>query len=196
MVIHNRGGFCTKTDRIIILLLAVSLLINLGMFLVYIPYEQRQVEDLVSRTNSLNTQNMQFRQALTSANLSLQGSSCSLDFYRSQMGGSTAGLSAVRPAISGLASMAAPAVSQSVQLVRNGPYLEQILILNGSVMNVSVTAQPGRGRVLVETTPLMGIVFQDAANTAVAVAQNRSRADLGGDRYSLLDPGRQGDPCH
>ena len=47
-------------------------------------------------------------------------------------------------------------------------------------MNISVDIQPGKGRVLVETKPLMGIVFQDAANTAVFVAQNRTGIDISG----------------
>ena len=45
-------------------------------------------------------------------------------------------------------------------------------------MNISVEVLPGKGRVLVQTTPLMGVVFQDAANTAVAVAGNRSGINL------------------
>jgi predicted S18 family serine protease len=50
-------------------------------------------------------------------------------------------------------------------------------------MNISVDVQPGKGRVLVETKPLMGIVFQDAANTAVFVAQNRTGADISGSDF-------------
>ena len=45
-------------------------------------------------------------------------------------------------------------------------------------MNISVEISPGKGRVLVQTTPLMGVVFQDAANTAVVVAGNISGVDL------------------
>jgi predicted S18 family serine protease len=45
-------------------------------------------------------------------------------------------------------------------------------------MNISVEISPGKGRVLVQTKPLMGVVFQDAANTAVAVAGNTSGVDL------------------
>jgi predicted S18 family serine protease len=53
-------------------------------------------------------------------------------------------------------------------------------VTNGSIMNISVDIQPGKGRVLVETKPLMGIVFQDAANTAVFVARNRTGVDTSG----------------
>jgi len=169
-----------KTNRIPAILLTVSLLANVGLILYAVPYEQGQVASLINRTNTLSMQNIQLQEMLNAANLSLQGSSGSLDFYRSQLALGTGGVTADRLGISGSASMVAPAVSQSVQLVQNGPFIERIITLNGSVMNISVTAQPGKGRVLVETTPLMGIVFQDAANTAVAVAQNRTRADLAG----------------
>jgi predicted S18 family serine protease len=169
-----------KTDRILAILLAISLLANIGLILFSVPYEQGQIAGLINRTNTLSMQNMQLQEMLNTANLSLQRSSGSLDFYRSQLAQNAGGLTADRLGITGTASMVAPAVSQSVQLIQNGPFIERIVVLNGSVMNISVTAQPGKGRVLVETTPLMGIVFQDAANTAVAVAQNRTRADLAG----------------
>jgi predicted S18 family serine protease len=45
-------------------------------------------------------------------------------------------------------------------------------------MNISVEIGPGKGRVLVQTKPLMGVVFQGASNTAVAVAGNKTGFDL------------------
>lgn len=47
-------------------------------------------------------------------------------------------------------------------------------------MNISVEVGPGKGRVLVQTTPFMGVVFQDAANTAVFVAENETGKTLSG----------------
>jgi predicted S18 family serine protease len=52
------------------------------------------------------------------------------------------------------------------------------VVQKGSIMNISVEIMRGRGRVLVQTKPLMGVVFQGAANTAVAVAGNRTGFDL------------------
>ena len=78
----------------------------------------------------------------------------------------------------GSASLQAPAVSQSVQNVIRGRRLAQTVVEKGSIMNISVEIVPGKGRVLVETKPLMGVVFQDAANTAVAVAANKTSVDL------------------
>ena len=169
-----------KTEHIVTILLAASLVANIGLILYAVPYEQGQVASLIDRTNSLSRQNMQLQVMLNTANLSLQRSSDTLDVYRSQVTQNAGGLTADRVGITGTATMVAPAVSQSVQLIQSGPFIERVIVMNGSVMNISVTAQPGKGRVLVETTPLMGIVFQDAANTAVAVAQNRTKADLAG----------------
>ncbi len=169
-----------NSTRILAALLVVSVLMNIGIFFAYVPFEQEQIAGLIQKTNLLSMQNMQLQQQLEAANLSLQGSSCSLEFYRSRLPGNGPGGSDSPAGISGTATMIAPAVSQSVQRIRNGPFIQQLIVLNGSVMNISVTAQPGRGRVLVETKPLMGIVFQDAANTAVFVAQNRTAADLSG----------------
>lgn len=169
-----------RSSQVLAVLLAVSLVVNIGMILFYAPYEQGQVSTLIAKTNLLSMQNMQLEKQLAAANLSFQGSSCRSDLYPPQLAQEGQGPVASVSAIYGTASMLAPSVSQSVERIRNGPFTQQIIILNGSVMNMSVTAQPGRGRVLVETTPLMGIVFQDAANTAVYVAQNRTGADLSG----------------
>lgn len=165
-----------KLTHILAILLAVSVLVNAGLYFGYIPYEQDQVSSLIAKTNALSLQNMQLEKELTAANFSLQGSSCSFDFYRAQLAAGGSGAAG----ISGMATMIAPAVSQSIQRIRNGPFIQQVVVMNGSVMNISVTAQPGKGRVLVETKPLMGIVFQDAANTAVLVAQNKTGVDLSG----------------
>ena len=84
----------------------------------------------------------------------------------------------VSPGIIGYASLQAPAVSQTVQIVNRGRYSAQALVQKGSIMNISVEIAPGKGRVLVQTKPLMGVVFQGAANTAVAVARNKTGVDL------------------
>ncbi|WP_221057085.1 S16 family serine protease [Methanoculleus chikugoensis] len=76
------------------------------------------------------------------------------------------------------ASMQAPVILQKIEVDRGGPFFYEEMTEEGAMVNVSVEVVPGRGRVLVQTTPLMGIAFQDAANLAVVVAANRSRADL------------------
>jgi hypothetical protein len=77
-------------------------------------------------------------------------------------------------------TMQGPAVIEIVNGGGANPLGTATSLTIGTMLNISVEIQPGQGRVLVETEPLMGIVFQDAANTAVQVAQNvtgRSLAD-------------------
>jgi len=94
--------------------------------------------------------------------------------------------------IVGYATLQAPAVSQSVQNVIRGRYITQTVVQKGSIMNISVEIGPGKGRVLVQTKPLMGVVFQGAANTAVAVAGNKTGFDLSkSDVIFSIDSGDQ-----
>ena len=76
------------------------------------------------------------------------------------------------------ASMQVPVILQKLEVDRGGPFVYEETIEEGAMVNVSVEVVPGRGRVLVQTTPLMGIAFQDAANLAVVVAANHSRVNL------------------
>lgn len=87
----------------------------------------------------------------------------------------------VREAVAGsAASMQAPVILQKIEAERGGPFAANTVTEEGAMVNVSVEVVPGRGRVLVQTTPLMGVVFQDAANLAVVVARNHSHANLTG----------------
>ncbi|MDD1719943.1 MAG: peptidase S16 [Methanoregulaceae archaeon] len=101
-----------------------------------------------------------------------------LEFYRSKLNGTTLATSGGTPGLYGFAAIQAPAVMTSVSYVRRGPFIYRQTTQNGSMMNISVEVLPGEGRVLVQTRPLMGIVFQDAANTAVQVARNSTGRDL------------------
>jgi predicted S18 family serine protease len=90
------------------------------------------------------------------------------------------------------ASLQAPAVSQSVQNIVRGRRVTQTVVQHGSIMNISVEIIPGRGRILVQTTPLMGVDFQGAANTAVAVAGQKAGFDLSkSDVIFSIDSGSQ-----
>jgi len=169
-----------KAVHIVTALLAVSVLVNIGFIAAYNPYEQARISSLVAKTSSLSVQNMELQKQLNSANISLTNAASQLDFYRSHLSGPEEVNEGFVTGITSSATMEAPAVSQQVELVQNGPFVTQNVITNGSIMNISVDVQPGKGRVLVDTTPLMGIVFQDAANTAVFVAQNKTGRDLSG----------------
>lgn len=75
-------------------------------------------------------------------------------------------------------SLQGPAVVTNVRYERQGSVVYEMTEESGTMITITAQVIPGQGRVLVQTTPLMGIVFQDAANTAVAVARDRTGAGL------------------
>jgi len=136
-------------------LLIVSVCVNVFFLAFYVPSDQNRISGLIGQINTLASENTQ---------LQLEAGRVSPEEFS--------------PGIIGYASLQAPAVSQTVQVVSRGRYSAQALVQKGSIMNISVEIAPGKGRVLVQTKPLMGVVFQGAANTAVAVARNKTGTDL------------------
>ncbi len=82
--------------------------------------------------------------------------------------------------LKGFAELQAPAVMQKIESIQNYPFARQQVVEEGNMINISVEVRAGEGRVLVQTKPLMGTMFQDAANTAVYVAQNETGVQLSG----------------
>jgi predicted ATP-dependent protease len=137
-------------------------------------------QQLLNRIDALEEENADLREQLDQQNLSTRSYEDQLAFYRAQFGNATcvpAGAAAAG-GIEGSASLDAPAVLQRSVYERDGPFLTERIEEVGSLLSVSVEIVPGRGRVLVQTTPLMGEVFQDAANTAVYVAQRKTGRNL------------------
>ena len=145
-----------KTIRLITVLLIVSVCINIFFLAFYVPSDQNRISGLISQINTLSTEN-------TRLNL--------------EAGEAVAGEFSTRNVV-GYASLQAPAVSQTIQIVNRGRYSSQAVVQKGSIMNISAEITGGKGRVLVQTKPLMGVVFQGAANTAVGVAGNITGVDL------------------
>lgn len=163
---------------IMVLLLIISLTANFYLLAGQQPAKDEQVQLLQERINSLEEENEDLNAQISQDNVSLQSYASQIDFYRQQLNelGSSTGVPS--DGYEGTASLQAPAVYQSIEEVIDGPFIRQIITEKGSLMNISVEIDPGKGRVLVETKPLMGVVFQDAANTAVFVAQNATGANL------------------
>lgn len=113
-------------------------------------------------------------------NVTIQNYASQLDLYRQKISELENKTNNTPSELQGTAELQAPAVTQRVVYTRQYPFGSQQVIEEGSMINISVEVRPGKGRVLVQTKPLMGVVFQDAANTAVYVAQNISRKDLSG----------------
>ncbi len=136
-------------------------------------------QQLLERVNSLEEENAGLREQLEQENLSVRSYESQLAFYRSQLGAAVSTLPGLNSTtLSGSASLDAPAVMQRRVYEQDGPFVSERIEQEGALINISVEIAPGRGRVLVHTTPLMGEVFQDAANTAVFVAQARTGRDL------------------
>jgi hypothetical protein len=169
-----------KAPHILAALLIASILANIGLIAFFIPSQQGIISQLVDKTNALGTENMQLQKQLDQQNITLQSYASQLSFYRINPGGSLSGNLASGSFITGYATLQAPAVSQRIVQETTNGIVTQRLVQNGSMMNISVEIRPGQGRILVQTTPLMGIVFQDAANTAVYVAQNKTGVGLTG----------------
>lgn len=82
--------------------------------------------------------------------------------------------------LKGYAKLQGPAVIERMTRENRWPYTVTRTELEGTMIDISLELREGRGRVLVETKPLMGVVFQDSARTAVSVAENVTGVNLGG----------------
>ena len=115
-----------------------------------------------------------------------------LGLYRQQLQDLTGLLNVSPSGPVGSAVLQGPAVLEQVQYTGNNPFGEGQVTESGVMLNITAEVKPGKGRVLVDTTPLMGVVFQDAANTAVYVAENRTGVSLAGSDviFSINAPGQ------
>ncbi len=142
---------------------------------------QLNLSELKSQINGLEKANAALSNELYQTNLALQQARTQLDLYRGQIAELK---SQVNPSFvageEGKAQLDAPAVMRRVEYGDEYPFYTRRIVEEGTMMQVSVDIRPGYGRVLVETKPLMGVVFQDAANTAVVAAENYTGCDLSG----------------
>jgi predicted S18 family serine protease len=114
-----------------------------------------------------------------------------IDFLRNQVNGSPSSSISLGNGIFGTSGLQAPAVMSTVTYTRQGALVFEHTTQDGIMMAVNAEVKPGEGRVLVETRPLMGVVFQDAANTAVIVAENITGSNLSAEDviFSIHAPG-------
>lgn len=156
--------FCPMNEKVMVVILTLSLLANLGMGL-FIAIEQFSGPGIAHEEYEAGVHAIQ----------------------TTEPPGDSARTLPVRDVLDPLsgktkrsASLQGLAVITTINYTREGRYIYQQMNETGTTINVTVDIIPGGGRILVQTTPLMGILFQDAANTAVAVAKNRTAADLSG----------------
>lgn len=166
-------------SKILAVLLIVSLAGN-----VYLAFSSGTLPgpggELQSQVNSLDAQVAALENRVNEDNLTIRSDTNQLDTYRQMIAQLQGELKVTSSPLQGYATLQGPAVIQRVQVTQDTYFPMQQVVTEGTMINISVEVRPGEGRVLVETTPLMGIVFQDAANTAVFVAQNRTGKSLAG----------------
>lgn len=166
-------------SKFLALILVLSLIANTYFVFFYsAPVEGEQVQEMQERINSLEKENERLATQVTQDNQSLQSYASQLDSYREKVYELQNGSQVCPVSLEGFATLQGPAVFQKIQTEQDGPFIRQSVSEEGTLINISVEVQPGKGRVLVQTTPLMGTVFQDAANTAVFVAENETGKQL------------------
>ncbi len=139
-----------------------------------------QIREMQEDINSLEDENEILQSQVLLNNQSLQSYASQVEFYRNRVVELETTFQACPVGQEGFATLQAPAVVQRIEEGENGPFVSETVIEEGALIDVSVEVRPGKGRVLVQTTPLMGVVFQDAANTAVFVAQGQTNMSLTG----------------
>jgi predicted S18 family serine protease len=167
-----------KIFALVIVLLIASIAAN-----VYFITNQSKLNlsEVQTRINELEEANANLNKELYQTNLSLQQARAQLDLYRKQIAELKSQINtSFVPGAEGRAQLDAPAVIRRVEYSGKFPFYSRRIVQEGTMMQVSVDIKQGYGRVLVETTPLMGVVFQDAANTAVMAAENYTGRDLSG----------------
>ena len=181
-----------KTIQILGIILALSLGANI--LLGYVAFQELgppEMQEISGQVSALSAENARLAMQVDRDNVTIVAYESQLGLYRDQLQALT-GLVSVSPSGPvGSAVLQGPAVLQQVQYDPNNPFGQGQVTQSGVMLNITAEVKPGEGRVLVDTQPLMGVVFQDAANTAVYVAQNRTGVSLAGSDviFSIRAPG-------
>jgi hypothetical protein len=167
--------------------LGIILVLSLGanFLLGYVALRELgppEMQEISSQVSTLSAENAQLSMQIERDNVTINAYENQLGLYRQQLQDLT-GLIKVSPSGTGpvgSAVLQGPAVLQQVQYDPNRPFASGTVVQSGVMLNITAEVKPGEGRVLVDTQPLMGVVFQDAANTATYVAENRTGVSLAG----------------
>ena len=165
-------------SKILAVLLLISILMNI--YLIQAQPSSKDLLEMKDKINQLEITNSEMSKQIYRDNLSIQNYASQLDLYREKIAGLERKINNTPTGLSGAAKLEAPAVMQKVDYIEDYPFVKQQITEIGSMMNISVEIKPGKGRILVDTKPLMGVVFQDAANTAAYTAQKKTGKDLSG----------------
>ena len=169
-------------SKSLVFLLIISLVANAYFVLLeeQPSFEEEQVQEMQARINTLEKENENYKTRINQDNKSLQSYASQLESYRKRVFELESNSQMCPAGIEGFATLQGPAVFKKVGHERSGPFVVENVSEQGALLNLSVEIRPGKGRVLVQTTPLMGVIFQDAANTAAFVAENKTEKQLSG----------------
>ncbi|MDW7732846.1 MAG: S16 family serine protease [Methanolobus sp.] len=165
-------------NRVIVLLLIASLALNAYLWVYAQPPDDSGFRQMKEELRSLQETNDALETQIQLNNQSLNSCTAQLEFYRERTYELESEEGACSTGTQGMATMQAPAIIQKIEVVDDGPFFRRIITEEGAMIDVSVELIPGKGRILVQTVPLMGVVFQDAANTASLVAQDVTDTSL------------------
>jgi predicted S18 family serine protease len=168
-------------SKLLIFLLILSLVAN--AYFVFLSDEQPsldkgQIQKMQMGINKLQKENGELQAEINQDNQSLKSYAPQLNSYREKIFELGSNSKTQFAGIEGFSTLQGPAVLEAVQSDSTDPFAMQSVSEVGTLINISAEIQPGKGRVLVQTTPLMGVDFQDAANTAVFVAENKTGKSL------------------
>ena len=160
-------------SKFLVFLLILSLVANAYFVLVgeQPSVEKKQVQEMQTRINNLQKENEDIRAQINQNNKLLQFYDSQFESYRKKIFELENSFKPGSSGIKGFTTLQGPAIFQAIQP-------DSTVAAEGAMVDVSVEIQPGKGRVLVQTTPLMDVLFQDAGNTAVLVAENKTRKSL------------------
>ncbi|MGB9939595.1 S16 family serine protease [Methanosarcina sp.] len=163
-------------SKFLVFLLVISLVANayFVLFEEQPSFEEEQIQEMQTRINSLETENENLKEQIIQNNESLQSYASQLESYRERIFELENSSQMCPAGIEGFATLQGPAVFQKIELERSGPFYRENISEEGALLDMSVEIRPGKGRVLVQTVPLTGVGFQDAANTAVFVAESKT----------------------
>lgn len=164
--------------KIVTALLLLSIFLNI--YLIQAQPSPKELLDMKNKIDRLEMENARMSKQIYADNLSKQNYASQLDLYREKIEEIETKFNNTPTDLTGTAYLEAPAVMQKVEYIEDYPFMRQQITEIGSMMNISLEIKPGKGRILVDTKPLMGVVFQDAANTAVYVAGKKTGKDLSG----------------
>jgi len=160
-------------SKFLVFLLILSLVANAY----FISFEEQpliekiQVQEMQTRINNLQKENEDIRAQINQDNKLLQFYGSQFESYRKKIFKLENSCKSSPTGLYGFATLQAPAIFQAVQP-------DSTVAEESAMANISVEVQLGEGRVLFQTTPLMGVLFQDAGNTAVLVAENKTGKSL------------------